>query len=71
MKTEDNLQIAMFMGTEKVGLVAVWELFKKSRNEYLFEISDFTGGMHPLENGGITNSGVLEQMLNKKEIVST
>ena len=70
MKTEDNLQIAMFMGTEKVGLVAAWELFKKDRNEYNFEKSDITGGMNPFENLEITDSGEPEQVMNKNNFVS-
>ena len=70
MKNSRPVQIAMSLGAGKVGLVAAWELFKKDRNEYIFEKSDITGGMNPLENLEITDSGVPEQVLNIKKILS-
>ena len=60
----------MSLGTGKVALVAAQELFKKDRNEYNFEKSDITGGMNPLKNLEITDSGEPEQVLNKKNFVS-
>lgn len=71
MKYSRPVQIAMSLGTGKVGLVALWRLFKKDINKYNFKKSDITGGMNLLGNLEITDSGEPEQVLNKKNFVST